>query len=290
VVGVVHESDPTTQLKLLVETKSYIWDVFTGTPSNVRYLLEPVNYLEPLNIGADEVPNIVPGMLTPVWFGFSVFSTILAYRTDKFPGGQGPSSWAEFWDVKRFPGRRGLYKGVSGMLEEALMADGVPASKLYPLDLDRAFKMLDKIKPHVSVWWTSGAQNTQILQSGEVAMTDTWGARAFAAIEGGAPVKMVWTEGLYSTDGWMIPKGSPKAELARKFIRFCMRPEQQAIYSNSVANAPTNQDAYKFISPDRATLLATSPENIKGLVPTDAAWWATNRDQVQERFQDWLLG
>jgi putative spermidine/putrescine transport system substrate-binding protein len=88
----------------------------------------------------------------------------------------------------------------------------------------------------------------------------------------------------------MIPKGSPKAELARKFIRFCMRPEQQAIYSNSVANAPTNQDAYKFISPDRATLLATSPENIKGLVPTDAAWWATNRDQVQERFQDWLLG
>ena len=290
VSGVVHESDPTTQFKLIVDTKSYLWDVCTGTPANALYLSKPKDYLEPLNIAAGEVPNIVPGMLTPVWSGFSVFCTIIAYRTDKFPGGQGPASWADFWDVKRFPGRRGLYKGVSGMLEGALMADGVAAKDLYPLDLDRAFRMLDKIKPFVSVWWTSGAQNTQILQSGEVAMTDTWGARAYAAIEGGAPVRMVWTEGLYSADGWMIPKGSPRADLVRKFIRFCMRPEQQAIYSSTVANAPTNEDAYKFIAPDRAKLLATAPENIKGLVPTSDVWWGTNRDAVQERFQDWLLG
>lgn len=288
VVGVVHESDPTTQIKLLVDTKSFIWDVSTGTPANVLYLTKPKEYLEPLNIGADEVPNIIPGMLRPSWFGFSVFCTIMAYRTDKFPNG-GPKNWADFWDVKKFPGRRGLYKGVSGMLEGALMADGVPASKLYPLDVDRAFKMLDKIKPHVSVWWTSGAQNTQLLQSGEVAMTDTWGARAYAAIEGGAPVTMVWSEGLISADGWMIPKGSPRADLARKYIRFCMRPEQQALYSNTVANAPTNSDAYKFILPDRAKVLATSPENIKGLAPSDENWWAANRDKMQERFQDWLL-
>ena len=55
----------------------------------------------------------------------------------------------------------------------------------------------------VAVWWTSGAQNTQILQSGEIDMSDTWSARAFAAIESGAPVNIVW-KGLYSIDGWSI--------------------------------------------------------------------------------------
>jgi putative spermidine/putrescine transport system substrate-binding protein len=289
VVNVAHESDPITQFKLLVDTQSFIWDLCMVTPAHVAYLSKPKDYLEPLNIPLDEVKTLVPGMLTPVWFGFSVFCTILAYRTDKFPNG-GPNNWADFWDVARFPGRRGLYKGVAGMLECALMADGVPAKQLYPLDLDRAFKMLDKIKPAVKVWWASGAQNTQILQSGEVDLTDTWGARAYAAIEGGAPVKMVFTQGLYSTDGWSIPKGTPRADLARKFVRYVMNPEQQALYSNTVANAPSNQKAYDYIKPERAKLLATSPENIKGLVPTDDQWWAQNRDKVQERFQEWLLG
>jgi putative spermidine/putrescine transport system substrate-binding protein len=289
VVGVVHESDPITQFKLLVDTQSFIWDLCMVDPTHVNYLSKPKDYLAPLNIPLDAVPTMVPGMLTPVWLGFSVFSTIMAYRTDKFPDA-GPNNWADFWNVQKFPGRRGLYKGATGMLECALMADGVPANKLYPLDLDRAFKMLDKIKPHVSVWWSSGAQNTQILQSGEVDMSDTWGARAFAAIDGGAPVKMVWTQGLYSTDGWSIPKGTPRADLASKFVRYCMNPEQQAAYSNTVANAPTNQAAYQFIKPERAKVLATSPENIKGLAPTDDLWWAQNRNKVQERFQEWLLG
>ena len=169
------------------------------------------------------------------------------------------------------------------------MADGVPAGKLYPIDVDRAFRMLDKIKPHVNVWWTSGAQNTQILQSGEVDMTDTWGARAYAAIEGGAPVKMVWTQGLYSTDGWSIPKGTPRADLARKFVRFCMQPEQQAIYSNTVANGPTNQNAYEFIKPERAKILATYPENLKGLAPTRRYLVGAEPQQGGRALQDWLL-
>ncbi len=289
VVNVAHESDPITQFKLLVDTRSYIWDLCMVTPAMVAYLTKPKDYLDPLDIAADEVTTLVPGMLRPNWFGFSVFCTILAYRADRFPNG-GPNGWADYWNVAKFPGRRGLYKGVTGMLEGALMADGVPASQLYPIDVDRAFKMLDRIKPAIKVWWTSGAQNTQILQNGEVDLTDTWGGRAYAAIEGGAPVKMVWTQGLYSTDGWSIPKGTPRADLARKFVRYCMKPEQQAVYSNTVANAPTNQKAYDFISPERAKLLATSPENIKGLVPSDDLWWAANRDKIQERFQDWLLG
>ncbi|WP_322101906.1 ABC transporter substrate-binding protein [Paraburkholderia sp. J41] len=289
VIGVAHDSDPTTQFKLAVDTRSFIWDVCSVTPGQLVYLSRPKSYVENLNMRPDDFPDLLPGMITPTWVGFSVWSNNLAYRTDKFPNGAGPQTWADYWNVKKFPGRRGLYKNGNGTLEAALMADGVPASKLYPLDVDRAFRMLDKIKPYVNVWWTTGAQNTQILQSGEVAMSDTWGSRAYAAIESGSPIRLVWSEGLYSMDGWSIPAGCPRADLGRKFIRFCMKPELQAIFSNQIVNAPTNRKAYQFISPDRARMLATSPENIRGMAPSDQLWWADNRDKVLERLQDWLL-
>ena len=289
VAGVAHDSDPTTQFKLLVDTKSYIWDVCSVTPADLLQLRGSKSYADTLNIAPGELASVVPGMVTPDWAGFDIWATILGYRTDKFSDGKGPTTWSDFWDVKRFPGRRGMYKGSSGMLEVALLADGVPPEKLYPLDVDRAFRALDRIKPFVSVWWTTGAQNTQILQNGEVAMSPVWGARAYAAIEGGAPLKLSWSQGLYSSDGWAIPKGTPRVDLARKFVRFCLRPEQQAILSNIVANAPTNTEAYKFIKPERASLMATSPENFNSLKRTNEEWWGQYRERVEERFQDWLL-
>jgi putative spermidine/putrescine transport system substrate-binding protein len=286
---VAHEPDPTVQFKLLVDTRSFIWDLCMVTETHVGFLSNPKDYLEPLLVPGDMASALLPGMVTPVWLGFSVFSTNLAYRSDKFPNG-GPQNWADFWNVQKFPGRRALYRGVTGAIEAALMADGVPAKELYPLDVNRAFRKLDQIKKNVNVWWTSGAQNTQMLQSGEVDMTDTWGARAFAAIDSGAPVKIAWQQGLYSTDGWSIPKGTPRADLARKFVQFCTKPEQQAIYSNTVANGPSNQKAYEFIKPERAAVLATAPANFGGLAKSNSLWWVANNAKVQERFQEWLLG
>lgn len=286
VVNVAHEPDPTVQFRLLVDTRSFIWDTCMVTPSHVLGLTRQRNYLDPLNL--QPVPGLIRGMLTDNWFGFSVFATVLAYRTDKF-GENGPVNWADFWDVQKFPGRRALYRNVAGVMEAALMADGVAPGQLYPIDLNRAFRKLDQIKRHINVWWTSGAQNTQLLQSGEVDMSDTWGARAYAAISAGAPVRIRWQQGLYSTDGWSIPRGTPRADLARRFIAFCMKPEQQAIYSSQVANGPSNQRAYEFITAERATVLPTSPTNMAGLAESDAAWWGANRSRVQERFQDWLL-
>lgn len=286
VVGVVHEADPTVQFRLLVDTRSFLWDACMVTPSHVLSLTRQRNYLDPLNL--QPVPGLIHGMLTDNWFGFSVFATVLAYRTDKF-GDNGPVTWADFWDVAKFPGRRALYRNVAGVMEAALMADGVPPAQLYPIDLNRAFRKLDQIKRHINVWWSSGAQNTQILQSGEVDMSDTWSARAYAAIAAGSPVRIRWQQGLYSTDGWSIPRGTPRADLARRFIAFCMKPEQQAIYSSQVANGPSNQRAYEFISAERGAVLPTSTANIAGLVESDSAWWGANRARVQERFQDWLL-
>jgi putative spermidine/putrescine transport system substrate-binding protein len=227
-------------------------------------------------------------MIWPGYLGIDVFATTMAYRTDKY-GDKGPQSWADFWDAKKFPGRRALYKSPNGPMEIALMADGVEPAKLYPLDVDRALKSLDKIRSHVSVWWSSGAQSTQLLQSGEVDMLMIWNARAQAAIDAGTPAKIVWNQGLFSSDGWSIPLGSPRAELAKKFVRFCIAPERQAVFTQGLTYGPTNLKAYDHIDPKRAALLPTYPPNLKLMRASDDEWWGDNFQRASDRFQDWLL-
>ena len=285
--NVAHESDPVTQFKLVVDANSKIWDVCMVTPDDVARLTSEKNYLEPLEITAENNSDLVAGALMPNWFGFSVYGIVMAYRTDTYKT-EAPKSWADFWNTAKFPGRRGFYRNPKGVLESALLADGVAPKDLYPLNVDRAFAMLDKIRSNVAVWWTSGAQNTQLLQNGEVDMSDTWSARAFAAIESGAPVNIVW-QGLYSIDGWSIPSGTPKLRQARDFVRFCMNPQRQAAYSSIVANGPSNTKAYDFIKLERAKLLPTFPENLKNLTQRDFAYWGKNYAAISDRFQEWLL-
>ncbi|KLU21829.1 ABC transporter substrate-binding protein [Caballeronia mineralivorans PML1(12)] len=287
IVNVAHESDPVTQFKLTVDSDSHIWDLAMVTPDNVLRLTDAKNYLAPLDIGPGDAKGILPGMLTSNWFGFSVYGVVMAYRTDKYAKAV-PTGWRDFWDTSKFPGRRGLYRSPSGTLENALLADGVAPKDIYPINIDRAMKSLDKIRSSVSVWWANGAQNTQLLQSGEVDMADTWNARALAAISSGAPVKIVW-EGTYSVDGWSIPVGTPRLKQAQQFVRFCMRPDRQAVYASIVANGPSNSDALKLIDPKRAELLTTYPKNLERLIRRDSAWWGKNFDSANERYQEWLL-
>lgn len=286
VINVAHESDPVTAFKLSVDSGSNVWDACMMTPDHVARLTEPKNYLAPLKIDQADAKGILPGMLTDYWFGCSVYAVLMAYRTDKYP--EGPTGWKDFWDTQKFPGRRGMYRSPIGLMENALLADGVALKDLYPVDVDRALKSLDKIRKSVAVWWTNGAQNTQILQNGEVDMSDTWNARALAAIEAGAPVKIVW-EGTYNVDGWSIPVSTPRMEEARQFVRFFLDPERQAVYSSMISNGPSNNDAYKFIDPKRAEILPTYPRNFERLARRDAAWWGKNFDAVNEKFQEWLL-
>jgi putative spermidine/putrescine transport system substrate-binding protein len=288
VVNVVHPAEPTAQFRSLVEAKSYLWDVALISPGNVWRLMKPKLFLEPLGITKEDAPGLMPEMIWPGYLGIDVFATTLAYRTDKY-GDKGPQNWADFWDVQKFPGRRGLYKQPSGTLEIALMADGVDPAKLYPLDLDRAFKSLDKLRRHIGVWWTSGAQSTQLLQSGEVDMLMIWNARAQAAIDSGAPARLVWNQGLFSSDGWSIPLGGPRVNEAKQFVKFCLDPDRQAVITEALAYGPTNLKAYDKIAPARAVLLPTYPPNLKLMRASDDEWWGDNFQRVAERFEDWLL-
>ena len=288
VINVARDAEPTAQFRAMVETQSYSWDVCTLTLS-ARDILAKRDLLEPINMTAAEAPGLMPDAITPLWLGIDVYSTIMAYRTDRFDGEAAPNSWADFWNVDKFPGRRALRKNPIDTLEQALLADGVPLDKLYPLDVERAYQSLEKIKPHVDVWWTGGAQSSQLIQSGEVDLIALWNARAQAVIDGGAPVKIGWNQGLYSIEGWGIPKGSPRADIARQFVKFCADPQQQALFTEFLAYGPTNLKAYEHIAAERAATLPTSEANLKNMTIAREDWWSANRSEMTEQFNAWIL-
>lgn len=286
VTGVARDAEPTAQFKSIVETQSYIWDVCTLTLS-ARLILEEEDLLEPLNLDPAAVADIMPEAVYPNMLGVDVYSTILAYNTDTVP--EAPEGWAAFWDLDRFPGRRSLRRNPIDTLEIALMADGVAPADLYPLDVDRAFRKLDEIKNSIDVWWTGGAQSTQLLESGEVDLIAGWNARFQAALDNGAPVAMVWEGGLYSIEGWGIPKGSPKADLGREFVAFCAQAEMQAKFTDDLAYGPTNLAAYDHISAERAEILPTAEQNLSRMSLASEPYWKEHRAALSERFEAWLL-
>ncbi|UUZ66494.1 ABC transporter substrate-binding protein (plasmid) [Polaromonas sp. P1-6] len=162
---------------------------------------------EKLDYSQIDVSGIPPQMRADTWVGSSYFSVVLAWRTDKYKGNP-PKNWADFWDTKKFPGRRAMSTYPQESMEIALLADGVAPDKLYPLNLPRAIKSLEKIKPSVAVWYKSGAQSAQLLKDGEVDMIAIWGSRIAPLVKDGDSVAYTFHQGLLNAACFAIPKGA----------------------------------------------------------------------------------
>ena len=291
VVGVQANAEPTAQIKSMVETGNYTWDMAKISQPAILLLTSGAKpYLEKHGLESDPVVSTIPAQyMSPYGVGTNVYSTVLAYRRDALKGRKAPGSWADFWNVKDFPGRRALRKHPFDTIEESLMAQGVPTSKVYPCDVDKALAGLDKIKPDIAVWWTSGAQVEQMLTSGEVDMIATWVSRPQSAIANGAPVEIVWNQNLWGVDNWSILAGTPNADACREFIKFASEPKRQASLAEYFAAGVTQPAAFEFIKPEVAKGSPTHPANIKNGLQIDASYWLANQAAVIERFNGWIL-
>lgn len=246
---------------------------------------------------ADGTPaedDFIEGTFSECAIGTILFSTIYAYDERQFPDGQErPTTLADFFDVEKFPGRRGLQSKGQGTLEFALMADGVPPGEVYDMlsteeGMNRAFSVLEKVKDD-AVWWDTGAQSVQILADGEVAMTISWNGRIQTAIdEEQLPAKIVWDNQMWMLNMWSIPKGGSNVELARDFIEFASRPENMAEQTKHIPYAPVRQSALELVPEEIARTLPTYPENFANALKFDASWWADYGDQTENRFTSWL--
>ncbi|MFV3366586.1 ABC transporter substrate-binding protein [Pseudomonas sp. NY15435] len=276
------------KVKAMVDTNSVSWDlVEVESPELARGCDEGLfETIDPAILG--KADDYVPGAVSNCGVGFFVWSTVLAYNADKLK--TAPTSWADFWDTKQFPGKRGLRKGAKYTLEFALMADGVAPKDVYKVlatkeGQDRAFKKLDQIKPNIQ-WWEAGAQPPQYLASGDVVMSSAYNGR-IAAVQKESNLKIVWNGGIYDFDAWAIPKGAKKVDESLKFIAFSVQPEQQKTYSENIAYGPVNKNAVPLLSKDLLKDMPTTPENMQGQVGMDVTFWADYGEQLEQRFNAW---
>ena len=290
-VGIQGAHEPTGLIKAMVDTKTYTWDCALLSKSSHQVLVNG-GYLTPVAPASGPGPNMsqIPESMRGEFIsGNDVYATLMCYRTDTPLGKNPPKTWKDFWDIKGFPGTRSMHKHPYDTLEFALMADGVEFKDIYPIDADRAFKKLDEIKPHVDIWWTGGAQTSQLLKSGEVDLTYTWNGRSQVAIDDGAPVKMVWDGAMWTFEGWSILNGGPNVDLCREFIEYTAAGEAQAKFTPHVAYGPTNPSAYDHIDPERAKVLPTNPKYLPNMLNADMDFWGKHKDELMERFNAWLL-
>ncbi|SIO72459.1 putative spermidine/putrescine transport system substrate-binding protein [Burkholderia sp. GAS332] len=209
------------------------------------------------------------------WIGTNYMSVVLAYRTDKY-GNNPPKTWADFWDVKKFPGRRALESDPEETMEIALLADGVSPDKLYPLDESRALAALKKIKPSVAAWWTSGAQASQLLKDGEADMVQIWGSRVPPLIRDGAPVAYTYNQALLTYSCMAIPKGAQHAAAAQRLLAKVVSPTVQANLIDVMPYyGPVNELAFKHAnySADQLSGTNSAPANRAKQVMMDPDYW-----------------
>ena len=281
------------KLRTQVETNNVTWDVVSVTaineatgceegllePIDWSKLLDPKDFEEVGGFGKCGVPN-------------NFVSGGLVYDGDVIPADKAPKTWADFWDVKKYPGKRGMLYRAEQTFEVALMADGVPprdAMKVLaaPGGPERALKKLAELKPYIK-WWKSGDESIQNILSGDVVMTFAWNGRVAAANKANKRnLKIEFGAGHVSGSQMIaVMKGSKKTKLATDFIQFISQPQPQADFARALLYAPANAKAYPLMTAEEK---ATLPSGHMGQASLQAGklyldFWLNNGDSMLQRF------
>ena len=246
-------------------------------------------HLEELNY--DLIPNASQAIEEVVQpFSVSPYMTMYtaAYRSDQYPD-QEPNSWADFWNVEEFPGPRSLGTWVGGVLEAALLADGVEPADLYPLDEDRAFAKLDELKPNIRVFHDT-QQSTpvdQMLSQGEISMVLTWSTDSVRKHLAGEPINVIHNQGFWFSPAVGIAKGTDHLELAHGYLNMLLDAEAQRRFVGAWVTSPSNPAANDALSEeDRAMVVAG---NIDQMVHLNPQYYAENIARIQESYDSWRV-
>jgi putative spermidine/putrescine transport system substrate-binding protein len=270
------------KIKAMVESGNVTWDV-VDVEGDYAVQAGNAGLLEKLDFSVIDKTMLDPRFVTDYSVGSFYYSFVIGCNKDVVEAC--PKTWADVFDTAKFPGKRTFYKwSAPGVIEAALLADGVPADKLYPLDLDRAFKKLDTIKADI-VWWDSGAQSQQLLASAEAPYGSFWNGRLTALAQTGVNVETSWTNNITAADSLVVPKGTKNKEAAMKFIAHATTDMAQARFAMETGYAPTNLDSNLLMD---AEIRKTLPDmQAETQVNADMAYWAEHRDEIGTRWYAW---
>lgn len=261
-----------------------------------RGLLQPVDYAQ---LAGSLRDDLIEGAAAEYGISNILWGAGIVYGRDRFSGAQ-PQNWADFWNVEKFPGARTLSDAAYqvGPLEAALLADGVSPDQLYPLDVDRAFATLDRIKPHIVKFWATSSEGLNLVVSGNATVgMNTFGRIITMKHRGEDPgIDIQFNQGLVKRSFFCMPKGAKHVGNAHRFMDFFFTPENQAAFINAYpAYGYTNTKAASFLTPQTLEQSIANPERMKNLIIVDDGWWAqageggkTNYEIVLAKWLEWV--
>jgi putative spermidine/putrescine transport system substrate-binding protein len=234
--------------------------------------------------------HYMPQAVSDCGVGALISNQVLAWDKDKLPV---VPTWSDFWDVAKYPGKRGLHKGVRGNLEIALLADGVAPGDIYKTlstndGVDRAFRKLDQIKPYI-VWWSAETDAAKILASGDVLMTSApSGPIATAADTLHRNFGLQFAGSLYEVESWAIMKGSAALKTAQQFLYFTGLPAIEIRLLRTSGESGLTKGVNDGVPPELLAISPSAPANLSAGLKIDASFWHDNQPKLRQRFETWL--
>ncbi len=297
VINMIDYAGGLDEIKSQVQSANVKWDVVDMELSSLisacdAGLLEPTD-ASLITDGADGTPaseDIPATYWHECGYPSVIWSTVIAYHETAFPDVQ-PTSIRDFFDLEKFPGKRGLRRTPAGLLEWALIADGIAPQDVYailstPHGVALAFDIATRLKSNI-VWWTDGNEPVEMLLSDQVSMSTAWNGRLYSPIvNDGQPLSIIWDGHMVEVEYWAIPKGSPRLENARQFIQFATQTENMAKQTQYIPYGPVRKSAQMLIDETIKPYLPTS--NLDTAFQVDSQWWAQNMEHISVIFEEWL--
>ncbi|MBB3726891.1 ABC transporter substrate-binding protein [Nonomuraea dietziae] len=278
------------KVKAQVDSANVTWDVVDT--DSIWAAAQCGKLLQPLDYKIIDKSKVPEGLATECSVPAMQYGMVLAYNKNKF-GANPPQGWADFFDTAKFPGKRAIPgnpgDSAPGPFEAALVADGVAPDKLYPLDVPRATKKLDTVRADL-VFWKTGAESQQLLESGEVDMVMMWSGRAYAGIKNGGTFDVQWNQWMPIMDSLAVPKNAKNPKAAMAMINYYLGAQQQAKLTELTSYSPINTDAKPKLDELGTSFLTTRPEVADKRLTVDDKWWAENQPEMIEKWSAWLGG
>lgn len=274
------------KMKAQVQAKAVEWDVIDLIIPWVA-AGEQAGLFEEIDYSVIPKDRMLPSAVRKFEIATHFYSGGIAASTSRIPKERRPQTWAQFWDVKNFPGRRGLRQRIGETLELALLADGVPADKVYPCDVERAFRSLDKIKPHIKQWIVQTPQTISLIESNELDFSYTYNSRVYDIQKDHIPISFSLENNLIGANWVSVTKGTRHKAAAMRFLEFFTRPDRQLAYCNTTSHAPVTKGTLEKMDP---AVRPYAPDVLnKSNLVLSADWWAGKDQELELRFKEWLM-
>jgi putative spermidine/putrescine transport system substrate-binding protein len=267
------------------------WDICSLTGAEYFEAIAQ-NLIVPYDYSIIDSTNIVPEYKHTHGIKFSLFLFVMAWDKRQIPDERAPQTLGEFWDTNRYKGKRSLYAGVSdgSTLEMALLADGVPLNQLYPLDVDRALRSLERLGRANIIWHNTNAEPIQQLTSGAVSLANCFNGRVIAANRAGGQLGFTPAYSAVSGNPYCVIASSANKREAFEYLNYLLNtPKADAEYMQLTNYAVPNAEALKLVPQEILEVLPTSPKLKDKVFIKDDAWWAANLARVTAKFKEWQL-